>query len=115
MKQRFLERDVVRELMVCIQSNPAFINMQTPGSVLHALLNGYLPQNTMSWKTLSKVPSIQKIRVFGRVIKRKSSYQRVYTQAKQMFGVDVDKQNIFSEEVRELKKKRKYDIKMEQY
>lgn len=106
-KQRFLERDVQSEIMVLIRANSSFMDMLPPGNVLQALLNGFRPQSAMSWKTLDMVPAMRKIRVFGPGKKRTQLRQRIYSQAKQLFGVDVDKVYPISEEVREIKQQRK--------
>ncbi|XP_019550811.2 uncharacterized protein LOC109420815 isoform X3 [Aedes albopictus] len=110
-KQRFLERNIENEILASIQASPKLMDMLPPGNILQALMNGFLPQSTMSWKTLSKVPYIRKIRVFGPGKRRKAMRQQIYQQAKQLFGVDCDKEFPMSEEVRESKKQRNLEMK----
>lgn len=110
-KQRFLEQNVEREIMAVIQKTPSFMEMLPPGNVLQALKNGLLPQSTMSWKTLNTVPFIRKIRVYGPGNTRKQLLQSIYHKAKQLFNVDMDKTEMFSEEVRGIKKQRKLEAR----
>ncbi|EAT35852.1 AAEL012018-PA [Aedes aegypti] len=109
-KQRFLESDVQKELMAQIQGNPKFMDMLPPGNILQALMNGFLPQSTMSWKTLSMVPHIKKIRVFGPGKRRRQLRQQIYEKTQDIFGVEVDKQFPISEEVRQSKMQRKLEL-----